>query len=132
MIKLFFGSLQSLVLSDHSFKKHLQLYLSPDKPSKPNDLTVPNVMKDSMVLTWQPPTHTGGSDITAYIIEKRDAKRNTWTQVEKVTGTTNTCSVQKLLEGNEYYFRVSAENDIGQGEPNELEAPIKAKCPYGK
>lgn len=103
-----------------------------DKPGKPNNLTVSKVMKDSMVLSWQPPTHTGGSDITAYIIEKRDAKRNTWTQVEKVPGLTNTVAVQKLLEGNEYYFRVSAENDIGQGEPLELEAPIMAKSPYGR
>lgn len=85
-----------------------------------------------MVLSWQPPTQTGGSDITAYIIEKRDAKRNTWTQVEKVTGTTTTCTVQKLLEGNEYYFRVYAENDIGQGEPAELDTPVMAKSPYGK
>lgn len=89
-------------------------------------------MKDSVILSWQPPSNTGGSDITAYIIEKRDAKRNTWAPVEKVTGLTNTYAVQKLLEGNEYYFRVSAENDIGQGEAVELEAPITAKCPYGK
>ena len=88
-------------------------------------------MKDSVMLSWQPPTNTGGSDITAYIIEKRDAKRNTWTRVEKVTGLTNTFAVQKLLEGNEYYFRVSAENEIGQGEPAELETPVLAKSPFG-
>ena len=88
-------------------------------------------MKDSMVLSWQPPTSTGSSDISAYIIEKRDAKRNTWTPVDKVTGLTLTYAVQKLLEGNQYYFRVSAENDIGTSEPVELKEPVLAKCPYG-
>ena len=89
-------------------------------------------MKDSMVLSWQPPTSTGSSDISAYIIEKRDAKRNTWSPVDKVTGTTLTYAVQKLLEGNQYYFRVSAENDIGTSEPVELKEPVLAKCPYGR
>lgn len=89
-------------------------------------------MKDSIVLSWQPPASTGGSDIGAYIIEKRDAKRNVWTKVDKVTGSTNTYAVQKLLEGNEYYFRVAAENDIGLGDSAELEAPIQAKCPFGR
>lgn len=84
-----------------------------------------------MVLSWQPPTNTGGSEISAYIIEKRDAKRNTWTPVDKVTGITLTYAVQKLLEGNQYYFRVSAENDIGTSEPVELREPVLAKCPYG-
>lgn len=101
-----------------------------DKPSKPVDLSVTEVLKDSIALTWQPPTMLGGSDITAYIIEKRDAKRNTWTKVEKVPGKTTTFAVQKLLEGNEYYFRVSAENEIGQGDMAELEAPIMAKSQF--
>ena len=89
------------------------------------------MMKDSMVLSWQPPTNTGSSDISAYIIEKRDAKRNTWAPVDKVTGLTLSYAVQKLLEGNQYYFRVSAENDIGTSEPVELKEPVLAKCPYG-
>ena len=88
-------------------------------------------MKDSVMLSWQQPTNTGGCEITAYIIEKRDAKRNTWTKVEKVPGLTNTFAVHKLLEGNEYYFRVSAENEIGQGEPTELDTPVLAKSPFG-
>jgi len=108
------------------------VYSPTDKPSKPNDLTVPTVQKDSMVLTWQPPSNTGGSDITAYIIEKRDAKRNTWTQVEKVPGTALTCDVPKLLEGNEYFFRVSAENKVGRGDAVEMESPVKAKSMFGK
>ena len=90
------------------------------------------VTKDSIALSWEPPTKTGGADVSGYIIEKRDAKRNTWSPVATVDGSTTTFAVQKLLEGNEYFFRVSAKNDIGQSEPAELDQATVAKCPFGR
>jgi len=83
------------------------------------------------VLSWEPPTNTGGTDITGYVIEKRDAKRNTWATGQNVNGQTTTFAVEKLLEGNEYYFRVSAQNDIGTSEPAVLDEATIAKSPYG-
>lgn len=66
------------------------------------------------------------------MIEKRDAKRNTWTPVQRVDNITVMYSVQKLLEGNEYFFRVAAENEIGVGEAAELFDGIVPKSPYGR
>ena len=103
-----------------------------DKPGKPNNFQVIQVLKDSVVLSWQPPTNSGGSDITGYTLEKRDAKRNTWAPVANVDGQTTTYAVQKLIEGNEYFFRVSAKNDIGTGEPAEIDRATVAKSPYGE
>lgn len=90
------------------------------------------VYKDSMVLSWEPPTSNGGVDITNYVIEKRDTKRNTWSHVATIDSANCTHSVQKLLEGNEYFFRVSAENEVGVGEPAELFEGTIAKSPYSK
>lgn len=90
------------------------------------------VMKESVVLSWQPPTNTGGSDIIGYTVEKRDVKRNTWAQVANVDSETTTYAVQKLIEGNEYFFRVSAKNDMGTGESAEIDRGTVAKCPYGE
>lgn len=101
-----------------------------DKPGKPNNLQVMEVMKESVVLSWQPPTNTGGSDIIGYTVEKRDAKRNTWAQVANIDSETTTYAVQKLIEGNEYFFRVSAKNDMGTGESAEIDRGTVAKCPY--
>ena len=71
-------------------------------------------------------------DISEYIIEKRDASKTGWIQAASVDGRTTSCSVGKLYEGHDYYFRVYAENKIGSGPPAELIQPITAKLPYGR
>ena len=40
--------------------------------------------------------------------------------------------VTKLYEGNEYKFRVLAENKVGVGKAAETDKSIKAKLPFGK
>lgn len=39
--------------------------------------------------------------------------------------------MEKLVEGNEYYFRVSAENEIGASDWTKTDA-VKARLPFGK
>ena len=55
---------------------------------------------------------------------------------EKVPGTIppdqTECLVPKLKEGEEYMFRVMAENKNGTSEPLETKHPTKAKNPFGK
>ncbi len=55
---------------------------------------------------------------------------------EKVPGTISPDKreflVPKLKEGEEYMFRVMAENKHGTSEPLETTKPTKAKNPYGK
>ena len=106
--------------------------LFSDVPSPPRDLKVTDVQKDSISVTWQPSEDDGGSPITNYIIERRDAKKTTWTNAGKVKPAELEFTVAKLIEGNEYFIRVIAENEIGQSEPCELKEPVKAKSPFGK
>ena len=49
-------------------------------------------------------------------------------------GETENCEfkVTRLFEGNEYVFQVTAENDIGIGEPAELSQGITPESPFCK
>jgi len=71
-------------------------------------------------------------EIQQYVVEKRDMTRGgNWVQTGSVDGATTKHQVGKLIEGNEYLFRVVAENKIGTGPPAELSQPVTAKLPYG-
>ncbi|RUS90387.1 hypothetical protein EGW08_001882, partial [Elysia chlorotica] len=101
-----------------------------DKPAPPENLKALEILKNSIALAWEPPLNIGGSAITGYVVEKREANKNTWMPVTTTDGTTTAFSAQKLLEGKEYFFRVSAQNDVGTGEPTELKEGIVAKSPF--
>jgi len=108
------------------------LLLFADKPSEPQNLQVAEVTKESVGLRWEPPASTGGMNITEYVVERRDLTRGgSWVQAATVDGATTKHAVSKLTEGNEYLFRVVAENKVGTGPPAELSQPVTARLPYG-
>jgi len=88
---------------------------------------------DHVVLTWEAPSHDGGSLITGYVVEKRDFL-NLWTQagttVQKEDGKLD-LKVTGLFEGQNYLFRVAAENQCGRGAYAETVKPVTAKSPFG-
>ena len=101
-----------------------------DKPGAPEELSVSDITAESCTLHWQPPKDNGGSDIRDYIIEKREANRRSWNKI----GTTSDLEfvVPKLIEKNQYVFRVFAENEVGVGEATELKEAVTAKNTFGK
>ena len=107
-------------------------FLSTDVPSKPNDLQAHNINRDSVTLSWQPPTDDGGTDIVGYEIERREQGRSSWTKVATLDGTENSYLVKDLIDGKEYFFRISAKNDIGSSEPAEMEKSVTPKSGFGR
>lgn len=89
-----------------------------------------DVSADGATLRWGAPKDDGGSEITNYILEKRDSVTNMWVTVSSSVET-NTMRVTGLHEGTEYIFRVCAENKYGVGEGLKSE-PIVAKHPFSK
>ena len=81
-------------------------------------------------MSWQPPTKDGGSPLTGYVIEQRDTRRAQWVKAGDVDKDTTSFKVSKLLEDNEYVFKVIAENAEGQSAPLESQSakPTKPKC----
>ena len=101
-----------------------------DKPSAPRDLGVTKTHKDYISLAWEAPEKDGGSEVTGYVIEKRDMSKTSWTNAGQCSA--RDFKVTRLTEGKSYLFRVAAENKIGTGDWAEIREAVKAELPFRK
>lgn len=91
------------------------------------------MLGESCTVTWLPPASDGGSPITGYHLERRTTSGGVrWVRVNKEPIQGLTLKVTDLLEGNDYEFRVAAENKAGIGEFSLPSQPIAAKSPFEK
>lgn len=74
-----------------------------------------NLGIDSCKLTWFFPEDDGGTPISNYIIEKREAERKAWTACS-YNAARQSAVVNNLILGKAYFFRVAAENAVGVGQ----------------
>ncbi|XP_059156398.1 twitchin-like isoform X4 [Physella acuta] len=128
----------SLTLSNEKGSDNIAMnVIVVDAPAKPEGpLDVKDVTPESCILTWNPPKtifapylEDGGSAVSNYIVEKQDKATGRWEPVSKfVRGTKY--EVLGLLEGHEYQFRVSAENEYGVSQPLETTNSTIAQHPY--
>ena len=88
--------------------------------------------RDSVSLSWDKSATDGGAPIEAYVVERRDASRNNWVSVARTPAETTRATATKLWEGCDYFFRIAAENAVGQSDYVELSKAISAKPPFSK
>lgn len=82
------------------------------------NLEVTDITQTSAMMSWTPPEVDGGSEVTHYIVEKREIDRKTWATVKaEVAKDKIPFKVTGLVPGTEYYFRVMAVNEYGSGVP---------------
>lgn len=121
----------------HTLIDHLSLnpqqVVILDRPGRPQDpFEFEEITANSVTVSWRPPKDNGGSEITAYVIEKRDLTHGGgWVPaVSYVNPKFTHATVPRLIEGTKYEFRVSAENMQGRGEPLQADNAIVAKNKY--
>lgn len=78
-------------------------------------------------MAWKPPASDGGAKIRNYYLEKREKKQNKWIAVTTDEIRETVFSVQNLIEGLEYEFRVKCENLGGESEWSEISEPVTPK-----
>jgi len=88
-----------------------------DRPDPPRWPQTSQIGTDSMVLEWQVPSWDGGSSITNYIVEKQELPMTSWCRVGHTRFTL--IPVTGLIPGNEYRFRVFAENVYGRSDASD-------------
>uniref|UniRef100_H2YFD5 Titin n=1 Tax=Ciona savignyi TaxID=51511 RepID=H2YFD5_CIOSA len=96
-----------------------------DTPGAPEELAITGMSKSAISVSWKAPEIDGGSNITNYILERREATKKSWSTVETAC-TRTSYKFSKLNEGFRYYFRVMAENEYGIGSPAETQHPVRA------
>ncbi len=102
---------------------------APDAPSTPE---VSNIRENSVTLHWSPPQTDGGSKVTGYYVEKRDANKDRWVRVNRAAVRETILDVPDLALKSQYEFRVVAENKVGPGKPSDHTKQVLIKPPYGK
>ncbi|OUC40207.1 immunoglobulin I-set domain protein, partial [Trichinella nativa] len=92
------------------------------KPGAPGKPTVKELNADFIVLQWSPPEAANNATVTNYIVERRDegCVRKNWLVVSRGINPNAELLVERLIPGNTYTFRVSAENDSGIGPASEI------------
>ncbi|XP_074127481.1 myosin-binding protein C, slow-type isoform X4 [Sminthopsis crassicaudata] len=87
-----------------------------DRPGPPQSVKIEDVWGENAALVWTPPKDDGNAAITGYTIQKADKKSmEEWFTVIEHYHRTN-ATITELVIGNEYYFRVFAENMCGLSE----------------
>uniref|UniRef100_A0A3B4TBR1 Titin n=1 Tax=Seriola dumerili TaxID=41447 RepID=A0A3B4TBR1_SERDU len=99
-----------------------------DTPGSPLNLTVKDIKRESVTVTWEPPLIDGGARIKNYLVEKRESTRKVYSNVDNKC-TKTSYRITGLTEGTIYYFRVLAENEFGVGQPAETEKAVKTSEP---
>jgi len=89
------------------------------------NLRATQVSGDGVTLDWSKPRSDGGSPLTGYAIERRDAASNYWTRVGSVDHRKTSFVVTNLRPGADYFLQVLAENDIGVSDPCTLSSPVR-------
>ncbi len=102
-----------------------------DVPGPVKNLHVVDTADGEVSLAWEEPESDGGSKILAYVVERRDVKRKTWTMATDRADIPEYC-VGGLQRDNMYFFRVCARNRVGHGEPVTTDEAVQAKNKFGE
>ncbi|XP_053317271.1 myomesin-2 isoform X1 [Spea bombifrons] len=97
-------------------------------PSHPYGITLLNCDGHSMTLGWKLPKFTGGSPISGYFIDKREANHLNWHEVNSRQIQERIYTVENLNEGAFYEFKIAASNIAGLGLPSDPSEHFKCEA----
>ncbi|KAK0139338.1 Myomesin-2 [Merluccius polli] len=97
-------------------------------PSAPFGITMLSCDGASMTVAWKSPKHCGGSKVNAYYVDRRNADKLQWKEVNVSAIKERVYTVSNLTEGTFYEFKVQAGNMAGVGVPSDPSTPMKCEA----
>ncbi|XP_021525860.2 myomesin-2 isoform X2 [Aotus nancymaae] len=97
-------------------------------PSHPYGITLLNCDGRSMTLGWKVPKFSGGSPILGYYMDKREVHHKNWHEVNSSPSKPTILTVDGLMEGSVYEFKIAAINLAGIGEPSDPSEHFKCEA----
>lgn len=103
----------------------LFLLLNHCFPEPPANVRITEVTKNSVSLAWQRPPYDGGSKITGYSVERREAPSGRWVKANFTNIIEMGFTVSGLNQDESYEFRVYAKNAVGSvSNPSLIAGPV--------
>lgn len=96
----------------------------PYRPIGP--IIVTKVSTQSLEIEWRPPLHNGDSPVKGYIIEMSESG-GPWRKVGYTSSRDTRFTIAGLVEGNNYFFRVFAENSRGISQPLQSDCVVPSQ-----
>ncbi|XP_027029085.2 immunoglobulin superfamily member 22 [Tachysurus fulvidraco] len=94
-----------------------------DVPRPPKNMRLVEEVQGTVTLQWDHSPDLADEERTHYVILKRDTSTPTWfTAAERIFSSKYT--VTGLFPGRKYYFRVVAQNPIGESDPLDTKEPF--------
>jgi titin len=87
------------------------------RPTQPGKIAIKVLPVNTVTLTWAPPDDDGGCKIGNYIVEYFRIGWNVW--LKAATCRSLAVTLNDLIPGSEYKFRVKAENPYGVSDPSD-------------
>ena len=86
---------------------------------------------DSVTLSWKTGKIDKTTPVSEYVIESLEG--DVYAEVMTVGRDVTVVTIDDLVEGREYDFRVVSRNEAGTSQSAaELKSPVTPKCPFGK
>jgi uncharacterized repeat protein (TIGR02543 family) len=99
-----------------------EIVIASTRSSAPVSVTATTAANAQSVITWTPPSHSGGSDVIEYTVTSSGGQSCT-------TQGATTCTVTGLTNGTSYTFTVTATNSIGTSAPSAASSSITPRAP---
>ncbi|XP_054473183.1 immunoglobulin-like and fibronectin type III domain-containing protein 1 [Anoplopoma fimbria] len=89
-----------------------------DEPKTPGPVALEQTVHGKVLVSWAPSPDQELDDRLYYVVSQRDSNTRVWKNVADRLFT-NAHTVNNILPGMEYHFRIYAKNDMGLSDPSQ-------------